>query len=89
MPVVAPVGTTAAFDEPAHTVWLVKLFTVGVGLTEIVNVVAGVLVQPLFVPVTEIVAVTGADPVFTAVKAAIFPDPVAVKPIDGVLFVQA
>jgi hypothetical protein len=89
VPVTAPAGTTAAFDEPAHTVWLVKLLTVGVGLTVIVNVVAGELVQPLFVPVTEMVAVIGADEVFTAVKAAIFPDPVAVKPIDGVLFVQA
>ena len=65
-----------------------KLLTVGVGLTEIVNVF-GALVQPAFVPVTETVAVTGAVPVFVAVKAAMLPVPEAANPIDAVLFVQA
>ncbi len=89
VPVTAPVGTTAAFEEPAHTVWLVKLLTVGVGFTVIVKVVAGALVQPLFVPVTEIVAVIGAVPAFTPVNAAMLPVPDAAKPIDVVLLVQA
>jgi hypothetical protein len=89
VPVVAPVGTTAVVEEPAQTVWLEIAVTVGVGFTVIVNVVAGELVQPLLVPVTEIVAVTGADPVFTAVKAGILPVPEAAKPTDVVLFVQA
>ena len=35
-----------------------------------------------------IVAVTGAAPVFTAVKLAMSPTPVAASPIEGVLFVQ-
>jgi hypothetical protein len=35
-----------------------------------------------------IVAVTGVVPVFTAVKLAMSPTPVAPKPIEGVLFVQ-
>ena len=34
------------------------------------------------------VAITGAAPVFVAVKTAIFPDPLAANPIDGVSFVQ-
>ena len=65
-----------------------KLLTVGVGLTEIVNVF-GALVQPALVPVTETVAVTAAVPVFVAVKAAMLPVPEAANQIDAVLFVQA
>ena len=38
--------------------------------------------------VTVIVAVTGVVPVFTAVKLAMSPVPVAPRPIEGVLFVQ-
>ncbi len=34
------------------------------------------------------VAITGAVPVFTAVNAAMFPVPLAAKPIEVVLFVQ-
>ena len=34
------------------------------------------------------VAVTGAEPALVAVKLAILPEPLAAKPIDGVLFVQ-
>ena len=40
------------------------------------------------VGVTVMVAVTGADPRLTAVKAAIFPEPLAAKPMLVVLFVQ-
>jgi hypothetical protein len=61
--------------------------TVGDGLTVTVNVCV-VPVHPLAVGVTEIVAVTGAVPEFTAVKAGIFPDPLAARPIEGVVFVQ-
>ncbi len=35
-----------------------------------------------------IVAVTGADPVLTAVKGAILPEPEAANPMEGVLLVQ-
>ena len=38
--------------------------------------------------VTVIVAVTGAVPVFTAVKEAMSPVPLANNPIEGVLFVH-
>src|ERR1700733_3722218 len=37
---------------------------------------------------TLTVAVTGLPPVFTALKAAILPVPLAAKPMDGVLLVQ-
>ena len=38
--------------------------------------------------VTTMVAVTGAVPVFVAVKAPMLPVPDAANPIDAVLFVQ-
>jgi hypothetical protein len=38
--------------------------------------------------VTVMVAVTGAGVALVAVKDAIFPDPLAARPMDGVLFVQ-
>ena len=38
--------------------------------------------------VTVTVATTGAVPVFTAVKEAMFPVPVAARPIEAVVFVQ-
>ena len=40
------------------------------------------------VGVTVIVAVTGDVPLFTALKEAIFPSPLAARPIAGVLFVH-
>ena len=64
------------------------MFTVGVGLTVIVNV-CGEPAQPFADGVTLIVAVTGALEVFVAVNAAMFPVPLAAKPIEVVLFVQA
>ena len=39
--------------------------------------------------VTVIVAITGDVPPFVAVKEGIFPVPLAGKPIEGALFVQA
>lgn len=56
-----------------------------------VNVCAGPgqLTPPLVnVGVTVIVAITGEVPVFTAVKAAIFPLPEAARPMEELLFVQ-
>ena len=44
--------------------------------------------QPSNDGVTVTVAVTGAVPVFVAVKDGIFPVPLAARPIDGVLLVQ-
>lgn len=50
--------------------------------------VFGVPVQPAATGVTVMVAVTGVLPVFLTVKAGIFPQPLAAKPIDVLLFVQ-
>ena len=44
VPATAPVKLTAVVAAPAHSVWLATAFTVGVGLTVIVNVI-GVPVQ--------------------------------------------
>ena len=47
------------------------------------------LTPPLvYVGVTVITAITGVLPVFTAVKLAILPLPVAANPIDGCVLVQ-
>lgn len=62
-------------------------FTVGVGLTVIVNVI-GVPAQLLAVGVTVIVATTGAVVILVAVKLAILPVPDAARPIDGWVLVQ-
>lgn len=62
-------------------------FTVGVGLTLIVKLY-GVPEQPLAVGVTVMFAITWVEPVLLAVKAGIFPVPLAARPIDGSLFVQ-
>jgi hypothetical protein len=63
------------------------LVNTGVGFTVIVNVVV-VPVQPLYTGVIVIVAVTGLTPGFSAVNEAIFPVPLAARPIDGVSLVQ-
>ena len=60
-------------------------------MTVIVKLVVGPVqgTPPLVkVGVTVIVAVTGAVPLFTAVNAAILPDPLANNPMEGVLFTQ-
>ena len=59
----------------------------GVGLTVIVND-CGVPVQPFAVGVTVIVAVMGDELELLAANAAISPEPLAAKPMPGVLFVQ-
>ena len=61
--------------------------TAGVGLTIILKVEA-VPAQPLEVGVTVMVAVTGAFVAFVAVKALIFPVPVAFNPIVESLLVH-
>ena len=63
-----------------------------VGLTVMVKVLVGPaqLISPLvIVGVTTMVATMGEEPVFTAMNEAILPEPVAARPIDGVLLVQA
>ncbi len=58
-----------------------------IGLTVIVKL-AGVPAHKPFKGVTMMVAVTGAVPLFRAVKEFIFPVPLDGKPIEGVLLVQ-
>ena len=82
------IGAVAVF---AHSVWLATGFTVAVGFTVMVNVldVPTQLTPALVnVGVTVMVAVTGALVALVAIKDAIFPAPVAAKPIDGVLLTQ-
>lgn len=63
--------------------------TSGVGFTVIVYV-RGVPVHPFAAGVTEIVAVTAAVPVFTAVKEGIVAvDPLAASPMEGLELVHA
>ena len=54
----------------------------------IVNVL-GVPIQPFAFGVTVIVAIMGVKPLFVVIKEAMFPLPVAAKPMDGVSFVQS
>ena len=61
--------------------------TEGVGFTVMLNVLDGPG-QVSAVGVTVIVAVTGDDVTLTAVNEAMSPVPLAVRPIDVVLFVQ-
>ena len=58
------------------------------GFTLILKTI-GVPAHPLADGVTVIVAVTTAVPVLAAVKDGIFPFPLATRPIEGVLLVQA
>jgi hypothetical protein len=90
-PVAVDPKDTAVVASPLHSTWLDTAFTVAVGLTVIVKLVGGPVqdTPPLVkVGVTVIVAVTGDDPVFTAVNTAILPEPLANNPIEGVLFTQ-
>jgi len=77
---------------PLHTVRLAGWFTWPSGLTVMVKVwLVPVHDTLLFVKVgvTVIVATTEDVPAFVAVNDAIFPVPLAARPIDGVLFVHA
>jgi hypothetical protein len=70
---------------------LETVFTVGVGLTVIVNVFAGPEQETpklVKVGVTVMVAVTGDVPVLTAANAAILPVPLVPRPIVVLSFVQ-
>ena len=82
-----PVKFTAVVKAPLHTGWSAGLSTVGVGLTVMVNDTA-VPGQPLAVGVTSTVPVIAAFVEFVAVNEAIFPVPLAPRPIAVLLFVQ-
>jgi hypothetical protein len=78
----------AVLALPGQNVWFDGCTTSGVGFTLMVNVRTMPRHIPPFVGVTVMVAVMGVLPVLTAVKNGISPEPLAGKPIDGVLFVQ-
>ena len=82
-----PVRVTASVAAPLHLDWSAGLFTIGAGLTVTVND-SGVPGQPLIVGVTVIVPLIGVFPVLAAVNGAIFPVPLAAKPMAVLLFVQ-
>ena len=82
-----PVNVTASVVAPLHFVWSAGLLTVGVGLTVMVKD-TGVPGQPLIVGVTSIVALIVAIVEFVAVNEAMFPVPLAGKPIAVLSFVQ-
>ena len=67
--------------KPLHTDWLVRPVTVGVGLTVMVKV-ADVPVQLLVFGVTVMVPVIGLPVTLVAVKEAILPVPLPVKPMS-------
>lgn len=70
---------------PSQTVWSATLLRVGVGFTVIWNVWS-IPTQFAAVGVTVIVAVTGAELVFTAVNTGKLSFPVAPSPMLGSLF---
>jgi hypothetical protein len=87
VPLTAPVNDIAFVVDPLHKVWFAGCTTLGVGLTVIVNV-CGAPGQPAADGVTVIVAVTVALVELVAVKAGIFPFPLAANPIEVLLLAQ-
>jgi hypothetical protein len=86
-PLTAPVKFIVLVIALLHKVWFAGCTTLGVGFTVIVNVF-GKPGQPVADGVTVIVAVSGALVVLVAVKAGIFPFPLAANPIEVLLLVQ-
>ena len=91
LPLLGLTNAIAVVDDPLQSTWLVTAFTVAVGLTVMVNVVAiPTQLTPLFVNVgvTVMVATTGVVVLLVAINVGIFPVPLVAMPIDGALFVQ-
>jgi len=86
VPATLPENETPKVEVLWHKTWLGTALTVGMGFTVMVNDVGvPVHVTPEFAKegVTKMVAVTGVLVVLVAVKAAILPEPVAPRPMDG------
>ena len=91
VPLTELLNTVIPADAPLQYTWLATAFTVPAGFTMIVKVllVPKQLTPPFTnVGVTVMVAVTGAVLVLLAVKDKMFPEPLAARPIDGVLLTQ-
>ena len=85
---VLEVRFTAAVCAPEHIVWLgAENCTVAAGFTVMVNG-TGIPLHKALTGVTVIVAVTGELPVLIAMKAGMFPVPLAASPIEVLLFVH-
>ena len=82
-----PVKAVAGTTSPLQTTWFDGSFTVGIVLIVITNV-TGVPEHPFALGVTIIVPEIFALVVFVPVNAAIFPVPLAAKPIAVLEFVQ-
>ena len=82
VPAVVLVNVTLGVEVPLHTATGVIVFTFGAGFTIILKV-TGTPEQPLAIGVTVMRAVSGATPVFTAVKEVMSPVPLAARPIEG------
>jgi hypothetical protein len=83
----APVKFTALVADPVHKAWLAGCTTLGVGFTVSVKnrAMPG---QPFAVGVTVIKPVAGRIPVLTPVNEAIFPMPLAARPMEVLSLVQ-
>ena len=76
---------------PLQTVWFEIVLTCPFGFTVIVNILGvpkQVTTPLIYEGVTVMVAITGVEPEFKALKAAIFPEPLPANPIEGVSFNQ-
>lgn len=87
VPATVPENVIAVVVAPLQSVWFVTAFTVAFGFTVIVKLVVAP-VQPLAVGVTVIVPLIAVIPALVAVKAAMFPVPLAARPIAVFEFVQ-
>ena len=90
-PVVGLAKVTAVVAVALQSTLLATAVTVAVGFTVMVKMeaVPVQLTPPLvYVGVTVMVSTTGAVPVLMAVKANMFPTPLAAKPMEVFLFVQ-
>lgn len=88
VPVTEPANMIAFVVDPLHNIWSCGCTTSGVGFTVTVNA-SGIPEQPDAEGVTVIVALTGAMVELTALNGAIFPVPLAGKPMDVLLLVHA
>ena len=91
LPLLGLTNAIADVDDALQSTWLATAFTVAVGFTVMVNVVAmPTQLTPLFVNVgvTVIVATIGVVVLLVAIKVGILPVPLAAIPIEAALFVQ-
>ena len=76
-----------AVGDPLHNTCPVTGFTIGLGLTVIVNVI-GVPEQPIATGVTVMVATSGPLVALVVTNGCISPLPDAARPMAGLLLVQ-